>query len=167
MLAAEVAGDHPAQHDSCFHRQPAQHSIEDRAANIVKVDVDPLGTVLFERRRQVVVFVVDARVEPEVLNNRPALLRAARAVNFSDLAGDAPGGARRGRHHHRVAGLGAADVHHSDVGRGPGRAVHRHDRQLIALAGNGSAEHVVADDHIFLEARQRGDHIADLIGLAS
>src|SRR5581483_4606188 len=37
----------------------------------------------------------------------------------------------------------------------------RHDRQLVVLAGNGRAEHVVADDHVLLEARQRGDHVAD------
>ena len=45
--------------------------------------------------------------------------------------------------------------------------VHRHDRQLIALTGDGRAEHVIADDHIFLEAGQRGDHVSDFVGLAT
>ena len=65
-----------------------------------------------------------------------------------------------------LAGLGPADVGHPDIGRRAGRAVDRHDRQLVALAGDRRAEHVVADDHVLLEAGQRGDDVADGVGVA-
>ena len=110
---------------------------------------------------------------PKSVDDHPALLRPARdahhpgAGDLGHLPGQRPGGARRGRHHHRVPWLRPADVHHSEVGGGTGRAVHRHHRQLVDHAGDDGGEHVVADDHVVLEARQRGDHVADRVRVAA
>src|SRR6202167_2891911 len=67
----------------------------------------------------------------------------------------------------RPPGWGPADVGHTEVGGGTGRAVHRHDRQLVVLTRDGCAEHVVADDHVLLEAGQRRDDISDGVGVAT
>ena len=125
--------------------------------------------MLFERRTDVVVLVVDAGIEAEVLNNNSALLRPpgdadhAGAEDTGDLPGDRAGGAGRGGDHHGVARLRAADLFHPEVGCGATGSVDAHDGALVALPGNRRAEDVIADEHIFLKSGQRGDDVAHLV----
>ena len=169
MLAGEVARDHSAENNSRFWRQPPEHRVEDVTAHVVEVDVDALRAVLFERRAEIVVLVVDAGVEAEVLDDNPALLRSpgdadhAGAEDPGDLPGDRTGGAGRGGDHHGVARLRAADLSHPEIGRGTAGSVNAHDRALVILPGDRRAEDVVTDDHVFLKSGQRGDDVADLV----
>ena len=55
-------------------RDPAQHGVEELAADVVEVHVDASGCELLEARRDVVAFVVDARVEPELVGHPRTLL---------------------------------------------------------------------------------------------
>ena len=55
--------------------EPGEDGVEDLAADIVEVDVDPVRAVLAQRRADILVLVVDRGVEAELLDDEPALLR--------------------------------------------------------------------------------------------
>ena len=57
---------------------PFQDRFEDIAADIIEVDVDALGTRDLERFLQIFLFVIDAGVESEVLDDVGTLLVRAR-----------------------------------------------------------------------------------------
>ena len=156
----------PQSTTRAFGREAAEHRVEDRAADVVEVHVDAPRAVLSERCRQVVLAVVDAGVETELVDHHAAFLGTAGdadhpgAGDLGDLAGDRTGGTRRGRHHHCLAGLGLADARHAEVGRGSRGPVHRHHRQLTQARSDGRTEHVVANEDEILEARQCRHHVA-------
>ena len=173
MLAGEITGDDSAQNHPRLGRQATQHRVEDVTADVVVVDVHPLGAVHFERRGDILVLVVDAGIEPEVIHHHAAFLRAAGdahhagAGDLRDLAGDGsrrPGG---GGHDDGLPRLRAADLHHPEIRCGAAGSVDRHNGGLIGLAGDRRAEHVVADDGVFLKAGERGDDVTDGVGRAA
>ena len=95
--AFEVVGrDVAAQHDAAAIGEPAQHGVEQLAADVVEEDVDASRRELLEARRDVFGLVVDARVEAELVDDPRALGRAAgdaddvRAAQLRDLARDRP-----------------------------------------------------------------------------
>src|SRR6202042_1546135 len=80
-------------------RQAGERVIEDLAANVVEVDVDPLRSVLAQSGGKISGLVVDRRIETQVLHHVAALLGAARdphdaaALQLGDLPDDASDGA--------------------------------------------------------------------------
>ena len=173
VLAGEVTRDDTAQNNSRLGRKPAQHGIEDLTADVVVIDVDAFGAVLLELSTQIVLLVVDARVEPEVLHHRAAFLRATGdtdhpgAGDLGDLTCDRSSGTGCGGHHDGLTGLGAADLLHTEVCGGAAGTVDAHDRPLVTLPRDRRAEDVVPDDRVLLEPGEGGDDIADLVSGAT
>src|SRR6266566_7202737 len=78
--------------------KPGQNGVEDISAHVVEVDVDTTGRVLAQRFSQVLVLVVDRRVEAELPQHAALVLATgdaddATAFELCDLAGDAAHGA--------------------------------------------------------------------------
>ena len=143
-------------------REPAQHRVEQVAADVVEEHVDTVGRELLEPGGDVFGLVVDARVEAELVDDPRALRRRtgdpdhAGALHLRDLAGDRPDSARGRRHQERLARLRARDAQHTHV-RGdpdvPERAEHvgelhpfRHHRDR--------RERVRGHDAVLLPARE-------------
>ena len=176
VLTGQIAGDHSAQHDAGLGRQASEHGVQNGPAHVVEVDVDSLGAVRLQRRGQVVLAVVDARVEPEILHHRAALVRTAgdthhpRSGDLGDLTGHRAGGAGGRGDDDRLPGAGASDARHAEVRGGAGRSVDRHHRTLvdpIARAGHGRREQVVTHDRVLLEAGQCRHDVADSVGVTA
>ena len=96
-----VLRDRTADHDARVTSEPGEHRIEDLAADVVEIHIDPVGALLLERDADVLVLVVDRRVEAQVLDEEPAFLRAARDADdatpfdLRDLPNHHPDGACR------------------------------------------------------------------------
>src|SRR5258708_13952536 len=71
---AVVGGDRSAQDDAAFQRELAEAVVEDRAADVVEVQVDAVGAALAQTCREVVVLVVARLVEAQLLDYVGALL---------------------------------------------------------------------------------------------
>ena len=124
-LARSAVGnaDGAADDDPGADVDPLQHGVGDRPADVVEVDVDArragFGDRAAEVRRRL---VVHRRVIAEVpAAERGLLVRAGQADRAATLEpGDLPDhGAdrpRRGRDHHRLPGLGPADLGQPEVG---------------------------------------------------
>ena len=75
-------------------RESCEHRVEDLAADVVEVHVDPVRAQLLERGANVIALVVDRRVEAQIVDEEPALLRAAgdaddaTALDLRDLSDD-------------------------------------------------------------------------------
>ena len=124
MLPGQIAGDDSAQHDPGFGGDSAEHGVENRAADVVEIDIDASGAVLLECGGEIFVLVVDTRIEPEVLHNSATLLWPsgdtyhAGPGDLGDLAGDRTGGPRGGRDHDCLTRLRPADVGHAEIRSG-------------------------------------------------
>src|SRR5690606_24198931 len=110
-----VAGDQAAQRDAGMNVEEWQDGVEDRAADILEIDVDAAGNGFPELLREVRVVAVDAGVEAECLDHEAAFLRAAgnaddaAALYFGDLADDRADRAAGGSDHDRFTFLRLAD----------------------------------------------------------
>src|SRR5262249_4757241 len=135
-LRRVVFGDQPAQRNACAAIQALHDRGQHRAADVLEVDVDAIGTRGLQRGLQIVGLVVEARVEPELVDDVPALLRgsgdANRPASFDlrKLADDRTDGPRRGGDDDGFARLRLTDVQQSDVGR---HARHAQDAQRRRL----------------------------------
>src|SRR5438270_570833 len=96
-----VAGHEPGDQEdgpARAARQAAEHLIERFAADVVEVDVDAVRSMSAQIRAQLAALIVDRGVEPELLDQPRALLRAAgdphgpAALDPRYLAGHAPHG---------------------------------------------------------------------------
>src|SRR5436190_17151804 len=131
-LRLAVSRDHPARDDAAEVLHVLERGVEDVAADVVEVDVDAFRTRLTERTADVARFVVDAVVEPELVDDPAALLLAARDADdaapedLADLARDRADAARRARHHERLARLRLPDVGDAEVRGDTGVAMEAH-----------------------------------------
>ncbi len=142
-LGGVVIGDEAAQRDARVPVQQLEHRRLDGAANVLEIHVDTPRT----GRREVVAergaLVVDARVEPELVDDVRAFVRraghahGAAVLDPRDLADDRPHRARRRGHHDRLARRRLPDVEQPDVRRHPRHAEHadrgRNRQQRIEL----------------------------------
>ena len=123
-----VGGDQPAHGDAAEQVHLHQHGVEDLAADVLEVDVDALGRGGLELGGEVAGLVVDAGVEAELLRHVAALVGAAgdadgaAALDLGDLADDRADRAGGRRDHHRLAGLGLADLEQAEIGGPAGHA---------------------------------------------
>lgn len=114
--------------------------LEDGTANIVKVDVDKVGSGLLELLAEIRVLVVDGDVEAEVVSQPLALVvgagnaNDAGAANLGQLTGNAARSAGRTRDDDGLAGLGLTNMEHAKVGRQAGGA---EDREVVGGVGDG------------------------------
>src|SRR5207247_558007 len=121
-----------AQHDAPAERHVANDRLEQRAADVLEVDVHALGGQLGEALAHVFVLVVNRTVQPELVDEPAALHRPAgdayrsAAVNLRNLRGDRTRGARRPRGENRLAFLDLANVEHAEIRRQSGSAEHAH-----------------------------------------
>ena len=114
--------DRAADHDARVAREIGQRRVENVAADIVEMDVDPFRTSLSERLAHVLGLVVNRGVEAEFGDEIAALLRAAGDPDdaaatdpryLSHHHADRAGGARND---HGLARLGFANVKETEVG---------------------------------------------------
>src|SRR5271166_3206671 len=97
-------------------RQIGQRRVEYVAADVVKINVDPFGTLLAQRLAHVFDLVVNRRLEAEFGDEMAALLGAAddaddaAAMDPSYLTHHHADRASGARNDHGLAGLGFADV---------------------------------------------------------
>ena len=111
-----------------FHRKQA--CLEDVAARVVEVDVDPLRARRPQLSLEFGASVVDGGVEPELTGEPRALLLAAGDSNHAttldpgDLPHDRPHRSRGRRHDHGVARLGLSAFQEAEIGREARDPVH-------------------------------------------
>src|SRR5262249_61587082 len=101
-----LGGDSPAQNHAAGHREPSKAGAEDLPADVVEIEVDPIGRELAQACGDVVVLVVDRGGEAELIYDPAALLRApgdanhvAGALDVRDLADRRAGRAGRAGDH--------------------------------------------------------------------
>ncbi len=122
-LLVIVARDHAAERHAAEQVHAAHHRLHDRAADLLEVDVHALRRQRVEPLADVLVLVVDRRVEAELVGKIAALLRAAgdaddmQALDLADLADDLPDAAGGRRDDQRLAFLRLADVQQAEIGR--------------------------------------------------
>ena len=144
------------------HGEPAQHRVEQLAADVVEEDVDALGRELLESRRDILALVVDARVEAEVVDDPRALLGRPRdtdhlgALHLRDLPGDGSHAARGGRDAEGLVRLRLGDLEHADVGGDADVAEYAENIEHIHAFGHhrDGRERVRLHDAVLLPARQ-------------
>ena len=144
----------------------AERGVEDLAADVVEVDVDPLRAVLAQARGDVLRLVVDRRVEAELLDDVGALLGAARdpdgaaVLQLRELSDDPADRAGGAGDDDGLARDRFADVEQPEVGGHAGHAeraqIHGQRRQRrVDLLQRGGVR-----DRILLNAEQAGDEVA-------
>src|SRR5204862_4289437 len=108
-ISLGVAGNQAAEDDAAMEIHAAEHRLHDVAADVLKIDVDALGSGCGKFFLPVRMLVVDGGIEAEILGDPCAFVVAAgdahdaAAVNLSNLPDDAAGGASGGGHDERVA----------------------------------------------------------------
>ena len=137
----------------------AQDRVEDLATDVVEVDVDPLGGKFAQPPAHVLGAVVDAGVEPEIVDDPAAFLRGTGDADhpapdrLGDLARDRPDRARGTGHDHGFPGDRFTDVHHPDVS---GQAGHPEDGQRL-LVRHAVRDHLATAHHCQPLPAGRGD----------
>src|ERR1700733_4042022 len=108
--------------DQAAYRHPREcvelrkHRLEHRAADILEIDVDALGTSLFQFGRQMRIAMIEAVIEAEFASDVIAFVLAARdadgagALDFRDLPDRRADRAGCRRYHHGLAGLRLSDI---------------------------------------------------------
>jgi hypothetical protein len=158
-----------AQDDPRSLPQPVERKLEDLAARIVEIDVDPIGEEPVQLRRQVVRAVVDRRIIAEALGRQPLLLGASAhrddrraAPDARDLPDRRSDAADPARHQDTVAGLRASQLQ-AEVSRIAGDAEHsdrrRHRRDPAGEAADIS-EPASIHQRIILPADRAMHHCA-------
>src|SRR5262245_8052240 len=118
-----VAGDRAAHHDPCPGGEVSQCSIENLPTDVVEVHVDPVRAQFTKPSRDVLAPMIDRPIEAEVLNEKGALLLAARdaddptPLELADLRDERTGRAGGGGHDDHVAGLGGGEIKKPEVSR--------------------------------------------------
>ena len=94
-LAAEVVvlRDRAAHHDAPALGEPRERVVQNLTADVVEIDVDPLGAVACERITNFLVLVIDSGVEAGFLGEPFAFLASAR--DSDDAAWPAESGPAR------------------------------------------------------------------------
>ncbi len=111
-----------------------QHGVEDRAADVLEIDVDAVRAGVGQLSREVRRAPVEAHVEAERAGDVAAFFGVARdadhaaAFQLRDLADGGAHRAARGGHHDRFARLRLADLQESRIG---GEARHPEDAQRM------------------------------------
>lgn len=132
-----------------------ERRLEVAAADVLKVNVDALGRQPGQRVRGVLLLVVEAGVEAELLGDEVELLVGAdgaddgEALALGDLADDLADGAGGGAHEDGLAGLGFPDLVQAGPGREPGHAEGPEEQAQVeavrvadlADAGGGRVRH--------------------------
>jgi len=159
-----VAGDGAAQHDAGPSRDAPQHLVQDRAAHVVEVDVDAIGTQRGEAPAYVFGLVVDGRVEAGFGGEPAAFLRAAgdadhaAALEAGDLTGHRAGGARGSRNDHCLTRPGLPHVEHAEVGGEAGDPEHAERERW--LHARGKLREAVAGERVLLPASHARHEVA-------
>src|SRR4029077_11966766 len=116
-----VLGDRTADHDARPTGQTGQDGVEDLAADVIEVDVNPVGGGLAQRSPDVLCLVVDGGVEAEIVGEPATLLLAAgnadhaAALDLGDLPGDVANGAGCPGDDDRLPLLQLGDVEQAEV----------------------------------------------------
>ena len=111
------------------------HRIEDRAADVLEVDVDPVGTGRAQIRRETSRLVVDAGIESELFDHVLALHRSAgdthgaTALDPGDLSDGGSDRAAGGGDHHGLPGLRLSHPQQAEVGGEAGHPQHADGRR--------------------------------------
>ena len=161
-----VLADRPAAHDPAAQRHVEQGRLQDRAADIVEIDVDAVGREFGDAPAQRLVLVVDAGVEAESIGHPGAFLRPAgdadrpAAEIVRDLADEHADGAGRGGHQHRLARLRPADMDQAVIGGLAGDAVERDQVAERAHIGRQLLHAVHLVRGVILPAQRAADDIA-------
>ncbi len=135
QLRGVIVRNQPADGHARERVEQRQNGVEDGTADVLEVDVDSLRAGGFQRLGEIRPSVVDARVEPELVHDIPALALAA--GNPDRLASPGLGklthnGADRTRgrgDHHGLAGLRLPDVHQPGPGGHSGHPEHAQSRR--------------------------------------
>ena len=153
-LGGVVLRDLPAHRHAAVLRQPQQHGIEHVTTDVVEIHIDALGRSFGQGGIDGAGLVVDAGIEPQILDHVPALFRPARDADgaaphdLGDLPDDAADGASRSRHRDRLTGLHPRDIEEADPGCRP-RLANQSQRQgkwlqvRLELAQAPAVEHRV------------------------
>src|SRR4029077_9226983 len=110
-----VFGDHPAHHHAGEIIEPREDRLLHRAADILEIDIDPLGAGPVELSLEVAL-MIDRRIEAELVGDIAAFFRPTgdaddpRTGPLGELSGDRADRARGGRDDNCLACLGLADV---------------------------------------------------------
>ena len=152
-----------------MHGQAVEHGVEDRAADVVEVDVDPVGAQLLEPGPDVVGAVVDGAVEAEVVDQPAGLVAGAADADrpgspwiLAIWAASEPVAPAAADTTTVSPSSASADVDHADVGGEPGGAVDR--RAWPGRRPRGpevGGQRVVAHDAVALPAGQAVDDVAE------
>ena len=119
-----VARDRAARDHATEGPEREQGRLELRPADVVEVDVDPVGERVLRGGHVVVVRLDPERLQPLDLLGRPGAADHAQPLELRDLRGDRADGARRAGDPERLALLDAADVDEPDPGGQPGHPEH-------------------------------------------
>ena len=119
-----VAGDHPAERDPAVKRHPSDGRLEDRAADVVEVDVDAVRAELTETRAQRPRACNRSRRRARSSSSSqrhfagpPAMPMVAAAFQLRDLRGGRSGGAGRAGDDDGLARTRLRDLEQSEVRR--------------------------------------------------
>src|SRR5271157_1858859 len=144
--------------------QVGQRRIENVAADVVKINVDPFGTLLAQRLAHVFGLVVNRRIEADLGDEIAALLGASGDAN--DAAAMDPG--YLPRHHtdraggtrndHDLAGLRFADVEETEIGGHAWQAERAEEDWQRRPAWIDLRDTVAFRDGIFLNPRSGHTH---------
>ena len=164
-----VLRHHAAQEDPGVEVQPHEQVVHDRAADVLEIEIDTVRDSGVEQVAPGWVAVINAGIEAEVVDYVAALGRSPRdaddpgAAQLSQLAGDRPHAARRGRDHH---GLPRARVQVVDAQVGADADVPEHAderrsrrRKRRGQRGQRGLEQPVVGDAELLPAEESGDHV--------
>ena len=168
-----VRGDGAAAHHAGLEGELTEADVEDLAAHVVEVDVDPVGAQLAQPGRHVLGAVVHGRVEAQLLHQPRALLvRAGDAhhpagfLDPGDLAHHRSRGPGRTRHHDGVARVGLTHVEQPEVRGHAGHPEHAQGRGGVDAGRHHLGGLVgVVEHHVVLPADHGEDDVAHRIAV--
>ncbi len=128
ILRRVVFGDQPAQWNPRAAIEVLHHRRQHCPADVLEIDVDPVGTGRAQRCLEIVGLVVDTRVKTELVDHVAALVRRTGDSNRStpydlgQLTDHRSDCARCSRYDDGLAGFRLTDVHQADERGHPGHA---------------------------------------------
>ena len=167
-LGRIVGGHQAADRHPAVDLQTVEHRDHDVAADILEVQIDAVGGQTVQRLADILVLVIDGRVEAEFVGQPGALLRTARDADdatpalFGDLPRDGAHRAGGRRDDDGLAFLGLQHIGDAEIGGQTGHAEHGHiGRQRQAGRAVDRAQAAFRHDRIVgPAARGRHDDIA-------
>ena len=163
-----VGGDQAADSHPAMGLQSVVDGDHDVTADVFEIEVDPVGCQPVQRLSDILILVVNGRVEAEFFGQPAAFPGPARnaddatAARLCHLTGDRTHRAGGCGDHKRLAGLGLEHICHAEIGRHSGHAEHaeirgqRHAGRAVHLP----ELHLIDHGIVRPATGHRGHHIA-------